>query len=213
MTTEYPTETMELRLERGGEREQRVPKDGEGGEAVQTVSGRLIKIDFGARKLTLLYPATNRELDCFYDEALEELLLENRREMIQVTGRVVLDQDDLPVRIIDVENIAELDLSPFNVSEFQSPTGRIVLDPPRTLFPTLDETGQLLCIDCPELGISAFAPTREELLDELADEIETVWREYALERDEMLTEKALELKGRLLGAMREERFAARQAEG
>lgn len=182
-------------------------------EAVQTVTGQLIKIDFSERKVTILYPVTNRELDCFYDESIKELLLENRREMIQVTGRVILDDNDLPTRIIDVENISELDLSPFHLSEFQYPDRTIVFDPPRNLIPHLDETRQLICLDSPDLGISVFAPTREELLEELREEIETIWCEYVLERDEVLTQEARELKARLAASLREDKGAAGQAQG
>ncbi|MFH1114488.1 MAG: hypothetical protein V1792_11250 [Pseudomonadota bacterium] len=182
-------------------------------EAVQTVTGQLIKIDFSEHKVTILYPVTNRALDCFYDESMEELLLENRREMIQVTGKVILDDNDLPAKIIDVESISELDLSPFLLSEFQYDDRVIRFDPPRYLEPHLDETRQLLCLERAELGIHVFAPTREELFEELHTEMEMLWFEYARERDHVLTDEAKELKANLLQNLREEKIAAGQAEG
>jgi hypothetical protein len=77
----------------------------------------------------------------------------------------------------------------------------------------LDETRQLLCLEKPELGIHVFAPTREELLDELHAEIEMLWCEYALEQDEVLTDRARQLKANLLQNLREENVAEGQAEG
>lgn len=173
-------------------------------EAVQTVTGELIRIDFSERKVTILYPVTNRELNCFYDESIEELLLENRRQMIQVTGRVIVDGNDQPAKIIEVESISELDLSPFYLSVFQYPDRSLVLTTPTRVEPQMDETGQLICIENEDLGISVFARTREALLDELKEEIEILWCEYAKEKDEMLTDKALRLKKNLLANLREE---------
>jgi hypothetical protein len=188
-------------------------KRSEEDEAVQTVTGQLIKIDFSERKVTILYPVTKRALDCFYDESIEELLLENRREMIQVTGKVILDENDQPTKIIDVENISELDLSPFYLSDFQYEDRVIKFQPPQYLEPHLDETRQLICLESPDLGIHVFAPTREEVLEELYEEIMMLWFEYAQERDEVLTDKAKELKTNLLRHLAEERVATGQREG
>ena len=43
----------------------------------QTLTGRLSAIDFDERCITILYPPTNRELKCIYEEPVEDMLLEN----------------------------------------------------------------------------------------------------------------------------------------
>jgi hypothetical protein len=177
-------------------------------ELVQTVTGRLERIDFGARMLTIIYAVTRRELDCHYDESIEELLLENPRELIQVTGRVTLDEEGNPTRITDVEDIREVDLSPFHLSEFRLPDRTLRLREPLLLTPALDETEQLLCLSDPTLGIDICAPTREELDVALHEEIDVLWRNYALaDTVQPMTDAAASLKQRLVEAI-EERHAA-----
>ncbi|PKN17835.1 MAG: hypothetical protein CVU65_18335, partial [Deltaproteobacteria bacterium HGW-Deltaproteobacteria-22] len=63
---------------------------------MQAVIGRLTAIDFDARKVTIEYPQTHRELSCFYDESNEDMLLDQPRELIQITGHVILDDHDQP---------------------------------------------------------------------------------------------------------------------
>jgi hypothetical protein len=46
------------------------------------------------------------------------------------------------------------------------------------------------------------------LLDELHEEMETLWSEYAVKRDEVLTERAKELRSHLVKNLREEKVAA-----
>lgn len=60
-------------------------------EAARVVTGELKSIDFTERKVTIIYPPTSKELACIYEEAVEDLLYEKRRDLIQVTGRVLLD--------------------------------------------------------------------------------------------------------------------------
>lgn len=71
------------------------------------------------------------------------------------------------------------------------------------LHPTLDETGELLCLEYERLGIHVFAETREELLAELAEQICMLWDEYACEDDKNLTDAAIQLKNNLLCAIEE----------
>lgn len=177
-------------------------------EAIHTVTGRLTKIAFDEHKLTIEYPPTRVELQCFYQDAVEEMLLENRREMIQVTGRVIFDRHRHPKRIVDVTDIRDLDLSPFHVHEVpvfskDQPARVLRFRHPLLLTPTVDETGQLLCLLYPRFHIDVFAETREELLSELYEQVVVLWEEYALEHDARLAPDARRLKASLLEGMEE----------
>lgn len=177
---------------------------GDDEEAIRTVTGRLSKIDFDEQKITIVYPVTNRDLDCIYDESVEDLLLENPREFIQVTGKVILDENDEPKRIVDVENIREVDLSPFYLEEFEYSEWTLRFRKPFMLEPELDETKQLICLQEPNLGIDIYAFTRDELDEVLSAEIDALWRNYAMEEDDKLTPQAQELKRNLKDALQEE---------
>jgi len=170
---------------------------------LRTVTGRLSEIQFDDRKIKLVYPANNRELECTYSEALEEMLLERPRELIQVTGEVIMDENDLPKKIINVGNIEEVDLTPFYLQSIEY-NGRIFeFLKPLQLTPELDETQQLYCLEEQDLGIDVYAYTRDQLDVELKEQIAFLWDDYAQAPDEELADAAIRLKQNLLAAVRE----------
>ncbi len=175
----------------------------------QTVTGELKAIAFDRRQLTLYYPVTQRELKCFYDEGAEEMLLTNPRELIQVTGTVVLDAEDQPIEIQDVQSVRAVDLNPFHLSEVDLPSGRFILSQPVSLEPYLDETKQLFLLEHEPLGIQLGAPSRDELWESLILELDMLWLAYAKQPDASLAPGAIELKNAVREFMREEPSAAR----
>lgn len=170
---------------------------------VTTVTGRLIGIDFNDRMLRLHYPPTMRELKCYYHDTVEEMLLENPREYIQVVGQVILDRGGEPEKITEVERILEVDLSPIEVVGFETRGRRVRALRPISIVPTLDETAQFHCIAFADFGIDLIASTREELERDLSEELDMLWRQYALEQDDALTDGARVLKRALLDAFEE----------
>ena len=170
-------------------------------EASRVVTGELKNIDFIERKLTIIYPPTSKELDCLYDEALEDLLYERRRELIQVTGRVLLDDQGSPKKIIDVTDIRDVDLSPLEISIVRHGTVDLRVAPALSFDPSLDDSKQLLCVENRELDIAVFAPTRDALLVELQEHLAMLWQEYAQAKDEDLDASARHLKQTLLVRM------------
>jgi len=172
-------------------------------EASQVVTGQLTNINFTNRVVTIFYPPTKREMECVYEDAVEEMLLENRRGLIQVTGRVVLDDAGAPKKIIDVNDIRELDLSPLALDTLKVGVRVLKAKQGITLEPVTDETQQLICVSDAELGIEAFARTREALVGELNEQIGMLWLEYALAEDESLDGEAIKMKQALLAAFSE----------
>ncbi len=170
-------------------------------EAVRTVTGKLDAISFSEHKLTLFYAPKSRLLDCIYDDDLEPMLFENRRDLIQVTGRVLMDEEQHPKKIVEVEAIEDLDLTSFAISEVNWGSGILRFHEALAIKPSLDESEQLLQVEYPDLGIDAFAPTRTELYEEILDQIRMLWIEYAEETDENLSAPALNLKHRLTQAI------------
>lgn len=177
-------------------------------EVLETVTGELKSIDFAAHKLALIHPATSRILDCYYDETIEDLLYENRRQMIQVTGRVLLDEAGQPKEIIAVSDIRDVDLSPFELDRVHAGELSLKALAPLVLEPSLDETGQFMCLEDLDLGIIAYSQTREGLREELHSQIAMLWSEYALVGDDVLTEDAIALKQALLKTFEEIKNAA-----
>ncbi|MDP2181351.1 MAG: hypothetical protein Q8K99_02120, partial [Actinomycetota bacterium] len=126
-------------------------------------------------------------------------LVENHYEPVQVTGVFTLDENDHPVKLTDVSAVETVDLSPLTIDAVVLEGQLLVPSPPLVLTPALDpETKQVLLASDEGLGLSAAAPTRDQLYEELVDEIAFVWEAYALEDDEILSPAAAELKKRLL---------------
>lgn len=172
-------------------------------EASRVVTGELKNINFFERKLTIIYPPTSKELECIYDEALEDLLYEKRRELIQVTGRVVLGELGEPKQIIDVTDISDVDLSPFELAKVEFELLHLAVHPPLILDLTLDDSKQLLCVEDQQLGILTFSQTREALLSELSEQVAMLWREYAHADDSELDGPAQQMKRALLARFSE----------
>jgi hypothetical protein len=169
-----------------------------------TVTGRLNEINFMRHQLSIVHPVTNKVLACSYaDECIEQMLYENRRDMIQVTGSVILDDNGIPKEITDVQEIRDLDLSPFVAHVFQSNGKVLRFSPPLSLDPTMDDTSQFLCLQEERLGIEVFAQTRDQLLRELQEQLVVLWQEYAAATDEALSPAALEIKRNLVAAIQE----------
>lgn len=169
----------------------------------RTVTGRLVRIQFDEKRLTIIYEPTGRELDCIYEEAIERTLLEHPRDLIQVTGTVVLDDAGEPRKIIDVEEIQELDMSPFYLSRVDYPTRTLEFKDVRVFEPELTEDQQLLLLSTAELGIDVYAATRDDLYTALLEEIDLLWRNYALAPDDDLSDAAVRLKQNLLATITE----------
>lgn len=94
-------------------------------------------------------------------------------------------------------------LEPVTLTEIQLQNGKkLVCREPLVL--TIKQDNRLLIAENYELGLCAFAPTREELLGEITGEFQAIWKLYALEDPEMLTENAVQLKHRLLAFFTEE---------
>ncbi len=165
---------------------------------MKTVTGRLCEIDFVRHRLTIFHTPTHRELECLYDESIEPMLLENRRDLIQVTGLVIVDEDGQPKRIVDVEQIWDLDLSPFVIAEASGPRSILQAKGRVELSPKLTPDEQLVCIEYGPWGLDVFAETRTELLLEARNQLLMLWSEYAREADEVLSGPALKVKRQLL---------------
>jgi len=172
-------------------------------ESARVVTGELKSIDFAERKITIIYPPTNRELACIYEEAVEDLLYEKWRDLIQVTGRVLLDEQGMPKQIIDVTDIRDLDLSALVLETSHHAGLTLKAVPVLAIEPVLDETKQLLSLEQRDLGIDVYAPTREALLSELNEQLWMLWQEYAKANGDELDATAHALKRALLARFNE----------
>jgi len=82
--------------------------------------------------------------------------------------------------------------------------GRVLyFNPPLVLKPYRDKSDGLLIVTDDTLEFHVYAQTHQQLTDYLAAELFFLWDEYTQESSENLTEKAQQLKERLLERCRE----------
>ena len=91
-----------------------------------------------------------------------------------------------------------IDLSPMTFDHVRYNGRTLVLHPPLTLTPRLDqESNQLYVAMDKPLGVHVFAQTREQLAEELAEQLLFLWDTYALEDPARLTESAQRMREEL----------------
>lgn len=176
-------------------------------DAVMTVTGELIRIDFDKRIVVLQYPPTHQEIECIYLEDLEDSIIENRRQKIQVTGQFTLDADGNPIKLTDITRIEPVDLSPISIREILWHNKKLRFKTPFLLTPKMDDTEQLYILEEPEIGLHVFSYTREDLIHEINEQLAMLWEEYAVTTDELATD-ARTLQAKLLATLEEVENAA-----
>ncbi len=164
-------------------------------DAAMTVTGELQRVYYDQRKIAIRYPFDGRIIDCSYTGgSVEDMLYEVQHELVQVTGTCVLDSEGVPLRLTDVTSIHAVDLSPMTFERLRYDDRSLILTPPLTLTPHLDdESSQLYVMMDEPLGVHVYAQTRDQLVEELAGQLSFLWDAYALEAPERLTEPARRL--------------------
>lgn len=171
-----------------------------------TLIGYLVRVDFEEHKVEIRSPVTNRLVDCICRPEVVDDLVDNRQDPVQVTGVFTLDAQDNPIKLTDVSLIQSVDISPIAVDLVPLDTDRfLVATDCLEVRPALDpETMQVFVIENDALGLHLEAPTREELFEDLLEELAFLWTAYASAPDDDLAPSA-----RVLKASLRERFQER----
>ena len=178
-------------------------------DATMTVTGELLRVNIENHTLVIRYPPTRGEIQCQCEPAVLGTVLRNYDLTIQVTGLYTLDRKGHPIRLTGVTRVEPIDLSPMTFDHIEWKSRRLILHPPLSLDPTMDEeSGQLYILSDDELGILVFAQTREQLADELSGQLFFQWDAYARESPNRLTSSARRLRQALRARMREGDLAA-----
>ncbi len=173
-------------------------------DEVMTVTGELVRINFDEYTVVIKYPPTNHEIKCFYVEELEDSLIENRRQLIQLTGKFTLNDEGHPNKLTDVTRIEPVDLSTILLKEISFGNVKLRLKNITPIVPYMDEeSSQLFVVEEPKIGLFTFAYTREELIEKINEQIVMMWERYAQANPEALAKNAKELKIKLLENLEE----------
>lgn len=167
----------------------------------QLVTGRLDALEFQARTLKLQLP-NGRLLQGTYSDDFEPVLVEHRREFIQVRGEAVLNEDGSLKQLNNVQEILEVDESPLVVETVEGGGLKLAATVPVSFAVAFaPEDGIYVATGPFETMISA--ETRPELDTALTEAIVFLWREYVLADPATLSGDALLLRQELNDAFAE----------
>ena len=165
---------------------------------ISAINGYLAEIDFLSRTFKLRYPEGQRLIAGSYNEEAEDFLLANPRELIQVTGLVLHDDAGQPSRISDAIAFDGVDMTPMAISSFAQADRTIKARQPFEIPLVLDESEQYLTAIFDPLNMVLTARTRSEIRQMIHEDLDVLWRNIALARDEALTTGAKRIKAWLL---------------
>lgn len=162
-----------------------------------TVVGELVKIHFdtGPEKITIRQRGV--EIDCFYSESLrDEVANLLPGSYVEATGLATLDHEGRVTRLDTVLGLETVSMEPLRLSRFEYAGMRYDLQQPIQV--QVEYIDGLWMYRNESLNLWGCGERREEALRDLHSNFLYLWQEIAEETDEMLDEKALGLKRRLL---------------
>lgn len=168
-----------------------------------SIVGEFKRIDFARREITIRHIGTSRDIQCVYEDHVEESLLDHPRDVLLVLGTVTRDTDGRPISIEDVEHIEPINLGAIDISEVIAGNVTIAPKEPISAAVSFDETDVVYQAENSELGVAVFAESRDMLEAAVQDELSLLWKRYAKASDEKLTPAAQTLKRRILAAFAE----------
>ena len=166
------------------------------------ITGTLIEMKFHERRLVVKLLDSSKTLTATYADDFEPVLLNNARELIQVHGNIVWNDDGSPQSISEVDDILEIDETAIEISLLKLNDRYLKSKKTLCFAVTFDRETSSYHATGP-FDIFIFAATRPELEEELYSELSILWNEYANADPNSLTTDAQMLQKELLGTFDE----------
>ena len=167
------------------------------GEIEESIIGHLREIDFRKQRVRLHHPPSGRDLTCPYPPPAEAMLFEYRSDLIQVIGEIAVGPDEAQTRIRRVDAIHPVDLSPIELTTFETGADVVPTRQPITFLPAIEDGYQHLVLTDERFGLHLLSVTRKELEADLQVALDVLWRNFACADDAILKPRARELKRQL----------------
>ncbi|CAI4030033.1 hypothetical protein DNFV4_00457 [Nitrospira tepida] len=162
-----------------------------------TVIGELVKIyfDTGPEKITIRQRGV--EIDCYYSESLrDEVANLLPGSYVEATGLGTVDHEGRVTRLDTVLGIETVSMEPLRLTRFEHSGRRFEIRKPIQV--QVEYVDGLWVYRNETLNLWGYGERRDEALRDLHANFAYLWQEFAEENDEVLDEKALGLKRRLL---------------
>jgi hypothetical protein len=162
------------------------------------IVGTLTKIhyDVAPQKLSVRVKQ-GAEIDCYYDESLREQVTNLcAGSIVEVVGWATLTNSGRIKQLDVVTGVEAVSMEPIRMTKFEHANRRYRL---REALPfNIEFTEGVWAYSNDALGLRGYAFKRDEALRELNEAFDFVYQDIALEADENLETKAVELKKQLL---------------
>jgi hypothetical protein len=166
-------------------------------EGETTVVGELIKIHFNAGDDKITIRVRQRDIDCFYGDALRDQIANLiAGSSVEVRGLATLNDHGDVAKIHQITNVEPVSMEPVRIARFEHEGEVFTLHSP--LIVTVEYTDGLWVYNNTDLNLWGYASRREDALRELNEAFVYVYHDIAEEKKENLDVKARELHTRLL---------------
>jgi hypothetical protein len=163
----------------------------------EVVAGKLQAIDF-SRTILTIKPSSQSTIRIDYPLSLEEWLKSNVRKRLKITGRPKIDQKGDVSSFKEIYAVTELEPTLESIETFKAGPQTVRAGRPLSIPVTVNWKDKVFTFQDSVLGIDAFALAYDKLRSSVLEELDVLWRHYALAPDEDLDVEAQSVKAALL---------------
>ncbi len=164
----------------------------------QRILFNLRAIDF-TNSTVVLKPSEGKIVRIQYPALVEQMLQANPRKRIFIKGQPSVNAAGYLIGFDEIDSIGEFGPTAYPLFEFMSDGKRIATEKPIHVAASYEYEDRLFVFQDASLGVDAWAESYEDLLQSVLDELDVLWRNYALAPDEDLAADAIEIKRTLNG--------------
>lgn len=176
-------------------------------DGIRRISGRLKVIDFDNYVFTV-YPVGSRAFRIPYPPSIEDFIKSNVRRRIAIVGIPEVNSAGDISRFTRLDSINEMDSPMSLISSFTSGEDNIVANKAIRVQASYDNEDNLFVFQDSTLGIDAYSEDYVGLREAVLQELDVLWRNYALASDDELASDALSVKKALMNRFRKAENAA-----
>lgn len=159
--------------------------------------GKIDHVDTVKRIALVQVPRTDQQIRFRFSKSQQPSLLANASKLVEIHGKIKMDNQDNPTAVYSVFHISPVDTSDIDVSDVLPDFLQLVTRTVPLINVDLDETKSFYCAELEELNVFACGLSREQLKERLRERIEVCWDEFVREDSSDLSQKAWELRERL----------------
>ena len=165
--------------------------------------GELIEVETDKQVAIVIVPRTKHRIKFRYDKRIEPNLLANRSKLIEIKGKIGMDNLDNPVLARSVKQVSLADTSDIDISEVLPESLQLTHQNPIMVNVDLDETKRFYSAELENLNLFACGLSRDHLKERLQRNLAICWDEFVTEDSSDLSRDGLDLRERLLDSFTE----------